>query len=197
MKTRLTKVKAVKRTRNVFTEEMFDLPIKDFLMECYDRCSPSKYGLIFPKKLKRDLRDGISILPNKIERGDLHVRYKTFFEVKISFRNHNGKFSITHIRSWQKFDYYIICFVDTEKDFSPKFYCVPKDVVTNNPKLSLSAMNNTQRINRYNSYVDWRTSFNCDDVEWIFEKENVLSGTKYTNLIKFIKSLNKKQNVKK
>ena len=93
----LTRVKKLKEKRNKVTYNTFDLPIWEFLMESYELCTPSKYGQVFVKKIVRDSNGKISEMSSKLDRGDLHINLKKFFEVKISYKNINGKYSITNI----------------------------------------------------------------------------------------------------
>ncbi len=184
----LTRVKKMKEKRNKVTYETFELPIWEFLMECYETCTPNKYGEVFTKKIIHDSNGKIKELSPKLDRGDLHMNLKKFFEGKISYKNINGKYSITNIRPWQELNYFILCFVDTEDNFKPHFYCVPKDAITNNPRVHLTGMNNQSKINQYNRYVGMRASISSDDIDWLFKKVSVLKGTNYKNLLSFIKN---------
>jgi hypothetical protein len=121
-----------------------------------------------------------------LDKGDGHINFKKFYECKISFRNISGKYSITNIRDWQGFDYFILCFVDTDDNFKSYFYCVPKEVITNNQSLKLTGMNNTEEINRMNKYVGKRTSIDNFDINWLFKDKSVLKGTSYKHLQDYI-----------
>lgn len=183
----LDEVNKQRLTKNVFTDEDMNLKIKDFLMKSYQICTPSKYGDLFPKKVILDAKGKLKELPSSLERGDCHINYKKFFEAKISYRNKSGKYSITNIRNWQDFDYFILCFVDSDDNFKPYFYCVPKTTITNNPRINLTGMNNTAKTNSKNKYVGTRTSVNPVDLNWLFKNDSVLKGTSYKNLQDFIK----------
>ena len=176
-----------KTLRNKITAKTFDLPMEDFLMEIYNNCTPNKYGQVIPKKIVHDLSSKIRELSPLLDRGDLHINYKIYFEAKISFRNMNGKYSITNIRSWQKLDYYILCFIDTEDNFTPYFFCVPPKAIVENPAIRLNGMNNSSKINAQNTYVGKRTAIAQDDIFWLFKKHSVLKGTTYKHLLSFIK----------
>lgn len=184
----LSKTKKTKEKRNILSQKTISLPIWEFLLECYNNCTPNKYGQVFVKKVILDSKGVIKELSPSLDRGDLHVNFKKYLEGKISYKNMNGKYSITNIRPWQLLDYFILCFVDTEDDFKPYFYCVPKDVITNNPCIHLNGMNNPSKINQYNRYVGMRTSIGGDDLEWLFKKHNVLKGTTYKHFLTFIKT---------
>jgi hypothetical protein len=179
-----TDLNKFKKRRNVITEKTLGLPIVDFLKYCYQNCTPSKYGQIFPKKVVKDSNNKITELSPTLDRGDIHINYKVFLEGKISFMNMNGKYSITNIRGWQKLDYFLLCFVDD--NIQPHFYCVPKKTITDNPHITLTPMNNSASRNIHNTYVGMRTSINQDDLNWLFKKNNVLKGTSYKHLLSFI-----------
>ena len=177
-------LKKFRKKRNVITEKTLNLPIVEFLEYCYKNCTPSKYGQIVPKKIVRDSNHKITELSPTLDRGDFHINYKIFIEKKISFRNMNGKYSITNIRGWQKLDYFLLCFVD--ENTKPYFYCVPKKTITDNPHITLTPMNNSSSRNIHNTYVGMRTSISHDDLNWLFKNENVLKGTTYKHLLSFI-----------
>lgn len=184
----LNKVKKVSNKRNVVTTKTYDIPMEKFLMEIYDNCTPSVYGDLFPKKILHDMNGKIRNISPKLDRGDIHINYKVYFEGKISYRGKSGKYNITNLRGWQKFNYFILCFVDTQDNFKSHFYCVPQTTIFDNPCISLTAMNNTAGANKYNKNVGTRTTVNCEDLNWLFKKDNVLKGTSYKHLTSFIKS---------
>lgn len=183
----LERVTKRKKIQNVISNKDMALPIEDFLMKCYEVCTPNKYGAIFPKKLSLDNQGILNDLTPKLNKGDSHINYKWFFEDKISFRNQSGKYSITNIRHWQEFNYFILCFVDTENGFKPKFYVVPKETITDNDRIHLTGMNNDSQTNKKNKFVGMRTTIEAHDLQWLFKKTNVLKGTTYKNLQAFLK----------
>lgn len=178
--------------RNVFTDDDMELPMGRFLMKSFASCTPNKYGDLFAKKVVHDSKNILKELSSSLDRGDCHADYTKFFECKISYRNRSGKYSITNIRDWQNFDYFILCFVDITDDFKSQFFCIPKETITNNPGITLTAMNNTSDINSKNTYVGTRTSINNVDINWLFKNKNVLEGTSYKHVQKFIQQLRKK-----
>jgi hypothetical protein len=184
----LTRVKKTKERRNKITEKIFALPIEEFLMECYDRCTPNMYGNAFPKKIVSDSNGKIRELSPTLDRGDLHLAYRLYFEGKISYKNISGKYSLTNLRVWQDLDYYIMCFVDTENNFTPHFYCVPPKAIFENPHIHHTGMNNSMNINKHNVFVPTRVTINSDDLNWLFKKYSVLKGTTYKHLMSFINS---------
>jgi|LauGreDrversion4_2_1035121.scaffolds.fasta_scaffold194705_2 hypothetical protein len=186
----LKEVKKKQEKRNIITETDYQLKMSDFILKIYNVCTPSKYGAVFPGKIQQDVGHYLKSVSMKLNRGDLHIHYKKFFEVKISYLNQKDKYSITNIRDWQDLDYFILCFVNGK--FKPSFYCVPKKVVTDNPKITLTGMNNSKEVNSYNTYVGKRTSIDSVDIDWLFKKQNVLKGTSYTHLLSFIKTFKNK-----
>jgi hypothetical protein len=196
----LKTVTQTKDIRNKLSEKTFNLPIWEFLMKCYETCTPNKYGQVFPKKLSLDTKGKVIELSPTLDRGDLHINYKLYFEGKISYKGLKGKYNITNIRPWQKLNYFILCFIDTDNKFQPEFYCVPKWVVVDNPELNLTGMNNANNINQFNTYVGMRVTIKSEDIEWLFKKHSVLKDTSYKSLLRFITTeyskLKIKQNAK-
>jgi hypothetical protein len=189
LKQSLADAESERKKRNNLPKNIMEYPIQQYIMETYTRCSPNMYGSLFPKKIMRDLGEFLKGVPSSINRGDCHVNYLAFFEFKISYKSKDEEsFSITNIRDWQEFDYFVLCFVDPEKNFRSRFYCVEKTVITDNSEIRLGGMNNTADINLENKHVGKRTSIIADDLEWILNKHNLLKTTKYTSLISFIKS---------
>ncbi len=108
----LKEVKLKQKKRNIITENDYQLKMSDFILKIYYVCTPSVYGAVFPEKIQHDAGPYIKRVSMKLDRGDLHINYKKFFEVKISYLNQNDKYSITNIRDWQDLDYFILCFVN-------------------------------------------------------------------------------------
>lgn len=177
-----------KKKKNVLPTDILESTIGEYLKEIYDSCTPSFYGDQLPKKIVWDTFGQLKFVPSCLSRGDLHKNYDKFFEVKISYISKNESYNITHIRPWQDFDYYLLCFVDLDKEMY-NFYCVSKEVITNNPELTLGEMNNPKELNEYNEYVGMRITIKSDDVEWLIGKHNVLDSTDYNSLLKFISTI--------
>lgn len=182
----LNEVKKVNEKRNITSIKTYHLPMEKFLMEIYINCAPCTYGSLFPKKILHDLHGKIVSVSPTSDRGDLRMNYKIYYETKISYRGKSGKYNLTNLRDWQKLDYFIFCFVDTQDNFTPHFYCVPVDTIFDNPCITLTAMNNTSTSNKNNERVGKRTTINPDDLNWLFKKDNKLKGTTYKHLTSFI-----------
>ena len=166
-----------------------ELPMEDFLLRCYEVCTPGKYGALFPKKIILDNQGIVQELSTSLNRGDCHINYKWYYENKISYRNKSGKYSITNIRPWQDFDFFILCFVDIENGFKARFYVIPKETITDNDRIQLTGMNNDSKTNSKNKFVGMRAAIEPFDLQWLFKKTNLLKGTSYKNLQAFLKQL--------
>jgi hypothetical protein len=132
-------------------------------------------------------------IPTGLDCGDCRIGKMKYAELKISFKPSNGKYNIKNIRQWQNFDYYILCFVD--EYMKDKYYCVNKDVIAKNPELTLSYQNGTVNSNVNNTKVNMSVSIHHDDVNFYFKEHNLLGGTSYKHLLKFIKSCKDEQSV--
>jgi hypothetical protein len=183
----LSEAKRNRENRNIINDIDYDLSFEDFILKIYINCDSSKYGESFQSYIKKNFFPKIKTLSKQFERGDLHVNYEKYFEVKISYLNKNGKYSITHIRNWQRFDYFILCFVD--ENFNSSIYCIPKNVITQNEKLNLNSMNGTKSTNLKNIFVSTRVSIKPNHVKSILSKKSVLKGTTYNDLRNFIYTL--------
>ena len=181
----LSEAKRIRENRNIITDIDYDLSFEDFILKIYINCDSSKYGESFQSYIKKNFFPKIKTLSKQFERGDLHVNYEKYFEVKISYLNKNGKYSVTHIRNWEKFDYFILCFVD--ENFNSSIYCIPKNVISENEKLN--SMNGSKYINIENTFVAKRLSLKVNYVNSVLNKKNTLKGTSYNDLQNFISSL--------
>ena len=176
-----------RETKNILTDVDFDLPIEDFILRIYINCDPSKYGEAFQSYLNKDFSFKFKNVPRVFERADLHINCEKYFEVKISYLNKNGGYSVTHTREWQNFDFFILCFVDG--DFNSSFCCVPKDYLLKNENLTFSSMNGTKKSNSENNNVSKRTSVKLENTDSFIKENSVLEGTTYDDLKNFIYSL--------
>lgn len=172
-----------KVTRN-FKADCLDLSIDEFICCISEFCVPAKYGNMFQKKVCYDSEYGIAPIPAAIDRGDCRIGNSKFAELKISYISEKGSYGIRNIRPWQDFDYYILCFVD--ENFKARFYCVNKKVITNNGSIKLNYQNGTIASNINNTNVNLSANIKHEDLTWHFKKTNLLKGTKYKHLLKFI-----------
>jgi len=196
MENYLKLAKGKKKTLNKLTKEEMDLPMKDFIPCIYYNCSPNLYGVRFAKKILKESKGFLTETNQSMDNGDFMFfddttkTYK-YGEIKISYKGINGKYRVTNIRDHQRLDYFILCFVDTENDFKPKYYVVPKEHVTNGTFFKLSAMNGTFIANMNNEVVPKSMTVSEDDVDWYFSQKNLLNGNTYSKLKSFItKSVN-------
>lgn len=181
------------RFEQVNKKNMEKLPftIIEFLERCHEEI-PAVYGKLITKKIIEDSNFLMTPVSEFEERGDTTIGNNLYFEVKSSYLNKNGKFSIKNIRPWQSFDYFILCLVDTtEERYKPYFYCITKESLLNNPVLVFTGQNNTKISNEGNNRVALSTTFPMDDHSWLFKKENILEGTSYGDLMVFIRKQHK------
>jgi len=173
---------------NEISAQDYDMDMDKFICHISNVCQPTKYGNVFPKKVCHDSKNVMVEVPAQMDRGDCRIGKNKYAELKISFINKGGeKYSIRNIRGWQNFDYYILCFVDEK--FKARYYCVNKEVITNNGAIKLGYMNGTAESNRNNDKVGLATTVKHIDLNWLFKNHNLLSGTSYKHLLKFIANI--------
>lgn len=161
------------------------LPMDEFIIRAHEYI-PATYGKMICKKICYDSRNKMKEIPNYQELGDTVIR-GSYYEVKSSFLNCSKRFSIKNIRTWQSFDYFILCLIDTtDLKYKSYYYCVPKSTIVDSPVLVLSAQNSTKISNEENKNVSMGTTFDLDDHTWLFKKDNVLAGNSYKDLIEYI-----------
>ena len=173
--------------RNEFCEQDYEMGMDEFICHI-SSFIPCKYGSVFAKKVYHDSKNVMVGVSSNEDRGDCRIGKHKYAELKISFINSGGKkYSIRNIRPWQNFDYFILCFVDN--NFEARYYCVNKEVITNNGAIKLGYMNGTAESNRNNDKVGLAATVNHMELNWHFKNRNLLGGTSYRHLLKFIASM--------
>ena len=178
---------------NKIDAQDYDLKMDDFICHISKVCTPNKYGNLFPKKVCYDSKNVMVEVSSNEERGDCRIGKNKFAELKISFINKSNSYGIRNIRGWQEFDYFILCFVDA--NMKARFYCVKKEVITNNGALTLSYQNGTKQSNVNNDRVGMAVSIKDIDVNWHFKNHNLLDGTSYKHLLRFVASFENVESV--
>ena len=166
---------------NQSTEVDFSLEFSDFIMDCYVRLKPCSYGAKIQQKISLDV-DISSISPNE-NKGDVILNDK-FAEIKTSYLGKSGTYRLTHLRMWQKFKYYIICFVDCENDFNAELYLIDKYIMD---KFKLTPMNGTSHANSENNNIELSCTIKKGTPNHnILKRYNRLSGTTIYDLKDFV-----------
>lgn len=177
-----------KKTYNLITPTEMNLKMRDFIPCIYQKCSPNMYGYVFSQKIIKETNGFFKTSPHSMDNGDFYfnVGYQSFYgEIKISYKGKNGGYRITNIRDHQKFNFFLLCFVDTQKSFIPQYYVVPKGSVTESNFFSLTPMNGTFLSNVNNEVVPKSTNVKDEYCEWFFKKHNILKGNKFSHLKQF------------
>ena len=126
------------------------------------------------------------------ERGDFKVGGK-YFEVKASYLSQkNESYSMTHMRTWQRFNFYLCCFIDCDNNFKPQFYLIDKNITA---KMKLSFMNGTPSSNVNNTNVEMRATVKVSsDNHKVLLKHNLLKDDTFEALREFVTDLRNSYN---
>jgi hypothetical protein len=118
------------------------------------------------------------------ELGDIDIGGK-YYEVKTSYLGQSGDtYTITHIRQWQKFNYYLLCFIDCDNDFTPHFYVLNKNVMN---MIKVDNMNGTSNSNIDNTKVEKRVTIKVgSDNHRVIVEHNKLKDTTFDSLCDFV-----------
>lgn len=167
-----------------------------FITEAFYRKVSASTGLQLAKKMILDTK-GV-LMPTESDMGDAFsvsriidlITRILYYEIKTSFLNIDHKnFRIDHIRDYQDFDYFLICFVDKLNKYEGLFYILPMDFICKNPSVfSLSAMNNTKRANMNNINIDKKLVVKRDVVYDLFPKYSLIPTTKYKDFLEMLMS---------
>jgi hypothetical protein len=161
--------------------------IHKFICDCVGLL-PASYGPLIQNKVIHDLK-AIGVKSDE-ERGDFR-KNKTYFEFKTSFLSKGISYSITNIRKWHNFDYYVLCFIDVENNFTPNFYVITKSGIDT---FSQRGMNGTVESNMSNTNIGMRVTFNVKSKEFEqFKSMNLLKDTSFDSLFEFVDSFKMKK----
>jgi len=176
----------------------WDLSLRDFICDCYLRFAPAVYGNYICEKIRQDLRnrflnlkEGYSYSENRMsfqhvsakeERGDIMHNF-IYYETKVSFlgQNRNGYY-LRHLRVWQDFHAYLICFIDCDNNFEPHFYVISSADIN---KFELSQQNGTRSANKNNEKVEMCLTI-TDFKKTMLDTLNHLDGTSFDDLLNFM-----------
>ena len=162
----------------------YQLNFIDFVADCYSRLKPCSYGARIQGKIIRDLN--VTSVSASLNMGDVLLGNKSG-EIKVSYLDKNYSYNLTHLRMWQKFHYYLFCFIDCENDFTPEFYVLDKYVLNS---VKMTPMNGTKESNSDNTNIELRTTVKKNgEIHKLFKKNNKLSGTSFKDLKKFVGKL--------
>lgn len=161
-----------------------------FLGMCYYEKAPSEYGKLIQKRYEKYF--GLKKVSEKNERGDSMFsttnNNEIWFEIKASFLGINNCFSIRHIRPWQKFDYYLMCFIHP-CNCEPEFYVVTCNDLINN--FNLSYMNGTKKSNENNDKVSYGINININSSKYeLLKMLNKCEGNTGLHVFEFLAKQN-------
>ena len=160
----------------------YNVNLQEFICQCYVKLNPNSYGFYMEDAITKILRatkmkasDGL---------GDISIAGK-YYEVKTSYLTQSGdSYNITHIRPWQNINYYLLCFIDCDNDFTPHFYVINKNIIN---MMKLSYMNGTPNSNMDNLNIELRASVKIDGHNHkVIVKHNQLKDTTINSLFNFI-----------
>jgi len=166
------------------------LNLHDFICQCYTNLNPNSYGTHIQEYIRMSL-NAWDVSASE-ERGDFKVGGK-YFEVKASYLSQkNESYSMTHMRTWQRFNFYLCCFIDCDNNFKPQFYLIDKNITA---KMKLSFMNGTPSSNVNNTNVEMRATVKVSsDNHKVLLKHNLLKDDTFEALREFVTDLRNSYN---
>jgi len=140
-------------------------------------------GILISSNSKKEIGDAYTFSPNLN-----HLARLLYYEIKSSFLDIiNDTFKIDHIRDYQDFDFFILCFVDKIDNYKGRFYILPKNFICDNSSIfKLSAMNNTKYDNQKNQNVDKQLRIKKEIVYDFFEKNNLAPTSNYEDVVRLL-----------
>ena len=163
----------------------YGLPFNDFICDCYVRLKPCSYGSRIQTKILKSI--GCNSISPSLNMGDFNLVNKNV-EIKVSYLGQSNSYNITHLRMWQKFQYYLFCFIDCSNGFIPEFYLIDKYVLH---KIKMTPMNGTKQSNSENTNIELRSTISKNgEFHKLFKKENKLRGTHLLDLKDYMNGIN-------
>jgi hypothetical protein len=160
----------------------YNVNLYEFICQCYIKLNPNTYGTYMENAIKNLLR--AKKMKKDDELGDISIGGK-YYEVKTSYLGQSGDtYTITHIRQWQKFNYYLLCFIDCDNDFTPHFYVLNKNVMD---MIKVDNMNGTSKSNIDNAKIEKRVTVKVgSDIYNVIVEHNILKDTTFDSLCDFV-----------
>lgn len=160
----------------------YNVNLYEFICQCYIKLNPNTYGTYMENAITNLLR--AKKMKKGDELGDIAIGGK-YYEVKTSYLGQSGDtYTITHIRQWQKFNYYLLCFIDCDNDFTPHFYVLNKNVMN---MIKVDNMNGTSNSNIDNTKVEKRVTIKVgSDNHRVIVEHNKLKDTTFDSLCDFV-----------
>lgn len=161
--------------------------LTEFFAFCYLWYRPNEYGKKIQKKLEEYF--GLVKVSEKDEKGDSFLNFmgklKLWFEIKVSYLGNTDSFTVRHIRKWQNFDYYLLCFINPLEDFKVRYVVVTCDDLINNFRCNF--VNGTKESNRLNQNVSLGVTIKKDSKDYnLLLALNRLNGTDAIHMFEFL-----------
>lgn len=184
---------AAQLKRNKDKSVDYKLNFQDFICQCYVNLNPNSYGTHIEDYISRSIH-GYNIRASA-ERGDFVVG-DYYFEFKASYLSEKySSYSLTHLRKWQQFNYYLCCFIDCDDNFKSYFYLIDKNMVE---KMNLSFMNGTPKSNENNTNVEMRLTVKVDSHNHkVLRKYNLLQDTSFETMCEYMLDIGKTHRAEK
>jgi hypothetical protein len=112
----------------------------------------------------------------------LHDKYFLNGEVKVSYLNKKGIYTLRNLRPYQNYSHYLIVFIDCEDSFNYKMSLVSKDIISDT--LHLSDMHGVKDVNIdvTNKHLGGVVKKNSYEEYIIFNKYNLLKSNDFESI---------------
>jgi hypothetical protein len=162
----------------------YKMKLVDFICCCYVYLTPASYGYQLQHYICHILLK-LKKLGDNLGLGDF-VLNKEFGEFKSTYLSKDNEYNLTHLRQWQNFSYYLLCFIDCDNDFNPEFYLITKEDMG---KFKLGFMNGIAEENKGQKNREKRLTVKKGSKNHkLFAEYNILSGTSFKDLKSYVKS---------
>lgn len=173
----------------------YDKPYQKFI-EYAASNGIGSYGNKIPKKIMYDLNGVLKPLKPRMNMGDavtttsnIAIEFKT--SIESSSKGKESYFNLSRLRPFHNFQFFVVNLISVEKNgLKSHFYCISKDELFNNPEFKLNFMNGNKETNEGNVFIERRLTLKKSDAYKLLGKHNLLSGTSYNDLKRFMFRIN-------
>ena len=160
----------------------YTLPIINFICWCYVYLTPASYGAQLQKYFCHILLK-LQELDKSLAIGDFSIG-NTSGEFKATYLSKDNEYNFTHLRQWHGYDYYLLCLIDCDDNFTPEFLFVNKVDLDN---FNLEYMNGTKKENEGKENRERRLTIRKGSKKHKqLRGYNLMCGTTYEDLKTYI-----------
>lgn len=162
-------------------------PLNQFYAYCHQFMNPNEYGAHSERRIMNDL--GLERCTRNIDAKAYTGRYnkEVKVEIKTSYKGLNGLYSVRNLRLWQDVNFYLLCLIDPDNNYEPRFMLLTKEDMYYRLRLNrMNSDNVTKEASSINTIekVGMGAQINEEKVNKLM-KHNFLRGDSFEDVKRF------------